>query len=132
MGAGCAVGVAHLRQLAGRFRHESQYGLWRYSRQLTLTLKLTEHSNWLWDDFYPFMKKYHKGPLVYHRHNISKSADVGDADDSTTLTYIIYDNGVYDLTDYFYTLNYNVSPCLSCLKGSVSDLIAVRRQMGVP
>jgi len=52
-----------------------------------------DDSNWYFDALLPYMKQYHKGPLVYTRSNIS---GVASKDENTI--WAIYDNGVYDLT----------------------------------
>lgn len=54
------------------------------------------------------MKQYHKGPLVYSRKNVSKTKDEGSSEDSTSITWGIYKKQVFDLTDYLYTLKYQV------------------------
>lgn len=49
------------------------------------------------------MKKYHKGPLVFSRGNISAEAEEGEV----PRRWAIYKDRVYDLSDYFATLEAN-------------------------
>ena len=54
------------------------------------------NSDWYNTDFSPFMKKYRKGPLVFARHNVSKSATDGD----TPKQWASFKGELYDLSDY--------------------------------
>lgn len=55
--------------------------------------------NWYWDIFLPKITEYYKGDLVVSKKNISAQAQ----DDQRY--WVIINGGIYDLTDYFYTLN---------------------------
>lgn len=54
--------------------------------------------NWYDQKFLPKIDEYYKGDLVVRRSDVQKQAD----DDQRQ--WVIIDNGIYDLTDYFYTL----------------------------
>jgi chitin synthase len=54
---------------------------------------------WYADTFLPFIHQYYKGPLVWSKSTITAQAN----DDSRY--WVIINNGVYDLTNYFYTLD---------------------------
>ncbi|PHH55524.1 Chitin synthase 6 [Ceratocystis fimbriata CBS 114723] len=56
-------------------------------------------SNWYWDTFLPTMKEYYKGRLVYTKDTVKKQAN----DDARK--WFWYKKKLYDLTDYFYTLD---------------------------
>ncbi|KAK5420090.1 hypothetical protein LTR06_001560 [Exophiala xenobiotica] len=55
--------------------------------------------NWYADDFLPKIKDYYKGDLVVTRGGVQNQAD------SSQRMWVIIDKKIYDLTDYFYTLN---------------------------
>ncbi|KAH8705177.1 putative chitin synthase [Talaromyces proteolyticus] len=54
--------------------------------------------SWYDQQFLPFLQQYYKGNLVYTRGNISDQAN------SDQRYWVIINNGVYDLTNYFYSL----------------------------
>ncbi|KZS98103.1 glycosyltransferase family 2 protein [Sistotremastrum niveocremeum HHB9708] len=64
--------------------------------------KLADPS-WYTDTFLPAMKQFHKGPLVWSSKDIHEEADSGDR------TWAVWDNGLYDLTDYFWSITQNPS-----------------------
>ncbi|KAK6385554.1 hypothetical protein LTS17_001122 [Exophiala oligosperma] len=55
--------------------------------------------NWYSDVFLPSVKQYYKGDLVVTRGSVRKQAD------NDQRMWVIIDKKIYDLTDYFYTLN---------------------------
>ncbi|KAL2861076.1 putative chitin synthase [Aspergillus lucknowensis] len=55
---------------------------------------------WYEDTFLPKIKEYYKGQLVWSRGTVKKQAE-----DSSQRKWAIAHNKVYDLTDYFHTLN---------------------------
>ena len=55
--------------------------------------------NWYVDDFLPRMKEYYKGQLVYKKSTVTSEGE------SFSRKWFIIDKKVYDLTDYFYTLD---------------------------
>lgn len=57
------------------------------------------NDRWYPDRFLPFMQQYYKGRFVVTKKNIQKQSTDG------TRTWAVYESGVYDLTDYLYTLN---------------------------
>ncbi|KNE91949.1 hypothetical protein PSTG_14620 [Puccinia striiformis f. sp. tritici PST-78] len=73
------------------------------------------NDKWYTEKFLPFMTNFHKGPNVYTRNFIAGLADnraVG-----------IYNGGVYDLSDYFYTYNTQYrNPQFQCIDKSITDL----------
>lgn len=83
--------------------------------------------DWLTSTFQPFMKQYHKGPLVYTHKNVSKTADIGSSDDQTAVYYGIYDGGVYDLTNYFYTAQYQTQDKYQFLDDTITNLFKNRQ-----
>ncbi|CRG83936.1 chitin synthase 6 [Talaromyces islandicus] len=54
---------------------------------------------WYEKKFQPFIQQYYKGDLVWSKGNISSQAD------NAARYWVIIDDGVYDLTNYFYTLD---------------------------
>lgn len=59
--------------------------------------------NWYDVSFLPAMREYRKGPLVYSRSNVTKEASEGE----TPKQWAIYKDQVYDLSDYFATVEAN-------------------------
>ncbi|KAM0787039.1 hypothetical protein ACM66B_006305 [Microbotryomycetes sp. NB124-2] len=58
------------------------------------------HNNdWYYTNFLPTMREYKKGPLVWSKKDVQKQAD-----QNSRLMSII-DNKIYDLSDYFYTID---------------------------
>ncbi|BGP37180.1 hypothetical protein JCM10450v2_001087 [Rhodotorula kratochvilovae] len=56
-------------------------------------------SNWYFDTFLPKMRHYHKGPLVWSTGKVrSEAADAGRQ-------WAIVNGSIYDLSDYFYTID---------------------------
>ncbi|ROW02350.1 hypothetical protein VSDG_02612 [Cytospora chrysosperma] len=55
--------------------------------------------NWYYDTFTPKIKEYYQGDLVWDKDYIYKEGQAGYAN------WAIYNTKVYDLTDYFYTLD---------------------------
>ncbi|KKA27548.1 hypothetical protein TD95_002396 [Thielaviopsis punctulata] len=55
--------------------------------------------NWYWDNFLPTMKEYYKGKVVYTKSTVKEQANDYDR------MWFWYKKKLYDLTDYFYTLN---------------------------
>ncbi|GAA5844952.1 hypothetical protein JCM9279_000054 [Rhodotorula babjevae] len=55
--------------------------------------------SWYFDTFLPKMKNYHKGPLVWSKGKISDEASEAGRQ------WAIVNGSVYDLTDYFYTID---------------------------
>ncbi|KAA1466721.1 hypothetical protein DENSPDRAFT_831600 [Dentipellis sp. KUC8613] len=60
-------------------------------------------SDWYTSRFLPTIKQYHKGPLVFSTKTVKASAK----DQDNPRAWAIWDNGIYDLTDYFYTISQN-------------------------
>ncbi|KAI9508915.1 glycosyltransferase family 2 protein [Russula earlei] len=60
-------------------------------------------SDWYTARFLPTIKQYHKGPLVYDSKAISSAA----SDQGNPRIWAIWEKSLYDLTDYFYTINAN-------------------------
>ncbi|KAI5359037.1 Putative cytochrome b5-like heme/steroid binding domain, myosin head, motor domain, chitin synthase [Septoria linicola] len=55
--------------------------------------------NWYVDDFLPRMKEYYKGQLVYKKSTVTSDGE------KYSRKWVIIDKKIYDLTDYFYTLD---------------------------
>jgi chitin synthase len=61
--------------------------------------------NWYFRSLLPAMRRYHKGPLVWSRSNITKSGSTDD--ELKQKTWATYNHRIYDLTDYMWTLQAN-------------------------
>ncbi|KAG5951712.1 hypothetical protein E4U53_002444 [Claviceps sorghi] len=73
---------------------------------------------WYWNTFEPKIKEYYKGDLVWSESKV-KSAGAGDQQ----RPWAMYGNMIYDLTDYFHTLDLmNDLGSYKFLDSSVSDL----------
>ncbi|EJD36764.1 hypothetical protein AURDEDRAFT_117013 [Auricularia subglabra TFB-10046 SS5] len=58
--------------------------------------------DWYTKYFLPKMKGFHKGPLLWEKKRIFRDATL---DDGSAKQWAIYEGGIYDLSDYFYTMN---------------------------
>ncbi|KAG8730742.1 hypothetical protein FRC11_005900, partial [Ceratobasidium sp. 423] len=70
--------------------------------QSVTTSKLADE-NWYKDRFLPKMNDYYKGTLVWDWKTIQGNA----LNDDTGRTWAVWDDNVYDLSDYFYTIDQN-------------------------
>ncbi|GAA6030105.1 hypothetical protein JCM8097_009260 [Rhodosporidiobolus ruineniae] len=68
------------------------------SQQQYTTSEL-HNDDWYFNQFLPRMKKYHKGPLVWTKSKVKKEADEAGRQ------WAIVNGSIYDLTDYFYTID---------------------------
>lgn len=74
--------------------------------------------NWYSNTFLPKIKEYYKGDLVVTKSNVQSQANNDDR------MWVIIDKKIYDLTDYFYTLDLmNNYPTYKFFPDEVSDLI---------
>lgn len=72
---------------------------------------------WYEDVFLPKIDEYYKGSLVWKRSEVSKQAD------SSSRYWVIKDESIYDLTDYFYTLKQmNNIDSYNFLPSSITEL----------
>lgn len=55
--------------------------------------------NWYYTTFAPKIKEYYKGDLVFDKKKVYSQGQAGFNN------WVIYDGGIYDLTDYFHTLD---------------------------
>ncbi|KAF8076925.1 glycosyltransferase family 2 protein [Lyophyllum atratum] len=80
--------------------------------------------NWYTSTFLTTMKDYRKGPLVYEKKTIAAEA----ADTGTAKIWAIWDNSLYDLTDYFHTQTMNPSSTSTSqfLNSDITDLFSQR------
>uniref|UniRef100_A0A093Y1R0 chitin synthase n=1 Tax=Talaromyces marneffei PM1 TaxID=1077442 RepID=A0A093Y1R0_TALMA len=62
-----------------------------------VTASALHNITWYADRFLPFMAQYYKGDIVWTRDTITDQAN------NDARYWVIINNGVYDLTDYFYT-----------------------------
>ncbi|GLB34323.1 putative TRAFAC class myosin-kinesin ATPase superfamily, myosin family protein [Lyophyllum shimeji] len=69
------------------------------SGHLQTQSKAMHADDWYTNVFLKTMKDFRKGPLVYERKAIASEA----SDNSSAKTWAIWDNSVYDLTNYFYS-----------------------------
>ncbi|KAI0043471.1 glycosyltransferase family 2 protein [Auriscalpium vulgare] len=60
-------------------------------------------SDWYTERFLPTIRQYKKGPLVVSHGDLKNRA----ADQDDPRTWAVYDGSIYDLTDYFFTINAN-------------------------
>ncbi|PLW29013.1 hypothetical protein PCASD_18637 [Puccinia coronata f. sp. avenae] len=73
------------------------------------------NEKWYTERFLPFMTQYYKGPIVYGHKLIAGLAN--------NRSIGIYDGGVYDLSDYFYTYNLqNRNAQFQYIDKSITDL----------
>ncbi|KAF8868757.1 chitin synthase [Gymnopilus junonius] len=81
-----------------------------------------EKTDWYSTVFFPKMQTFKKGPLVYTR----KSVAIAAADQNEQKIWGFYNNKLYDLTDYVYTLGLsNNNPSMAWMN---SDFVAVFEQ----
>ncbi|KAG8855852.1 hypothetical protein FRB96_006674 [Tulasnella sp. 330] len=75
--------------------------------------------DWFQDHFLTRMRDYRKGPVVWSKGYV---LDVGQTTD-TSVIWAIYENGIYDLSDYFNTLTLNGNAAnYKFLDSSITDL----------
>ncbi|KAH9045438.1 glycosyltransferase family 2 protein [Lactarius pseudohatsudake] len=60
-------------------------------------------SDWYTSRFLPTIQQYRKGPLVYDSKAIKSAAN----DETDPRIWAVWEKSIYDLTDYFYTINAN-------------------------
>lgn len=73
---------------------------------------------WYENVFLPKIDDYYKGALVWKREDVAKQADV------SSRYWVIKDEKIYDLTDYFYTLKMmNNIDTYSFLPSSITELV---------
>lgn len=72
---------------------------------------------WYESVFLPKIDEYYKGNVVWKRSDVSKQAD------SSSRSWVIKDDNIYDLTDYFYTLKQmNNQDSYDFLPSSITEL----------
>ncbi|PBK94008.1 chitin synthase [Armillaria gallica] len=77
------------------------------------------NADWYTQTFLPKMKNYYKGPLVYTWSTIQADA----ADDDVAKIWSVWDNDLYDLTDYFNTQDtYSTYTSYQFLDSSIEDV----------
>ena len=72
---------------------------------------------WYPDKFLPKMEEFYKGDLVHSKSQVRRDADEKDRQ------WVIIEDGIYDLTDYFYTANRMEGDGWAFLPKEVTDLI---------
>ncbi|KAF5369698.1 hypothetical protein D9615_010145 [Tricholomella constricta] len=75
------------------------------SGHLQPTSAQLKQEDWYTNNFLKTMKDFRKGPLVYEKKAVAAQA----ADPDIARIWSIWEGGVYDLTDYFYTQSQNPS-----------------------
>ncbi|KAI1265791.1 glycosyltransferase family 2 protein [Xylariaceae sp. FL1019] len=70
---------------------------------------------WYKQKFQPRIKEYYHGELVWDKTKVQKESA------EWSLNVVIYEGGIYNLTDYFYTINYNEN--LAFLDSTITDAI---------
>ncbi|KAI8628252.1 glycosyltransferase family 2 protein [Xylariaceae sp. FL1651] len=70
---------------------------------------------WYKDTFQPKIKDFYKGDLVWDQNKVQQESQ------DFNLMVVIYEGGIYNLTDYFYTVNYNKQ--LAFLDSTLIDVI---------
>ncbi|KAL4739299.1 chitin synthase-domain-containing protein [Aspergillus similis] len=74
---------------------------------------------WYEQDFLPKINEYYKGKLVWSKSTVKKQAE-----DSSERKWVIAHNKIYDLTDYFYTLDMmNSESSYDWLPSAITDLV---------
>ncbi|KAF9463705.1 glycosyltransferase family 2 protein [Collybia nuda] len=91
--------------------------------QLQQNTKL-RNEDWYTTTFLPKMKNYRKGPLVYERKTIAAMA----ADEDIKKIWAVYEDDLYDLTDYIYsqTANPVTGPNFQFLNSDLTDVFKQR------
>ncbi|KZV80788.1 glycosyltransferase family 2 protein [Exidia glandulosa HHB12029] len=76
--------------------------------------------DWYTKYFLPKMRNFHKGPLLVERKKVFQVATV---DDGSARQWAILDGNIYDLTDYFYTMDlHQADKDYAYLNGNITDL----------
>ncbi|CBF69715.1 protein csmB [Aspergillus nidulans FGSC A4] len=74
---------------------------------------------WYEQDFLPKINEYYKGKLVWSKDTVKKQAE-----SSSERKWVIAHNKIYDLTDYFYTLDMmNSESSYDWLPSAITDLV---------
>ncbi|KAH8750572.1 class V chitin synthase [Diaporthe sp. PMI_573] len=77
------------------------------------------NQNWYYDTFAPKIKEYYKGDVVVDKKKISSQGQAGYNN------WVIYDGAIYDLTDYFHTLDLmNNLKSYTFLDTDLTDVVA--------
>ncbi|KAF9443985.1 glycosyltransferase family 2 protein [Macrolepiota fuliginosa MF-IS2] len=80
-------------------------------------------NDWYSKTFLPKMREFRKGPLVWDWSVIKAYA----ADQDIAKVWAVWENGLYDLTDYVFTIKSNTAaPQFAFLDQSISDVIGQR------
>ncbi|KAI0371480.1 chitin synthase [Pilatotrama ljubarskyi] len=74
--------------------------------------------NWYTKYFLPKIRQFTKGPLVWDKNEIKAQA----SDPDNQRMWAIYENAVYDLSDYIYTSTTNTAPQYSFLNSDIVDI----------
>ncbi|KAI0520775.1 class V chitin synthase [Xylaria bambusicola] len=77
--------------------------------------KALSSDTWYTDKFLPKIKEYYHGELVWNRNKVQRESE------DFSLMVIFYEGGIYNLTDYFETINY--SKTLAFLDDKIVDII---------
>ncbi|KAF8642787.1 hypothetical protein AX16_009420 [Volvariella volvacea WC 439] len=82
------------------------------------------NDNWYVERFLPKIRKFRKGPVVYSRKSVRVEAE----DPDLRRNWVIWDNSVYDLSDYIYTQSFAPSnvELFSWLNTDVVDIFKQR------
>ncbi|KAI0650874.1 chitin synthase [Trametes meyenii] len=76
------------------------------------------NSDWYTNNFLPKIRQFRKGPLVWDRKDVK--AQASDADSQRM--WAIYDDSVYDLSDYIYTQSINSASDYTFLNSDIVDI----------
>ncbi|KAI1436638.1 glycosyltransferase family 2 protein [Xylaria sp. CBS 124048] len=71
--------------------------------------------NWYTDTFLPDIGQYFKGDLVWTQSKVAKESE------DLNLMVVLYEGGIYNLTDYFTTIQF--LPTFSFLDGTLMDIV---------
>ncbi|KAI0638620.1 chitin synthase [Trametes polyzona] len=102
--------AANFTALAPQAMHKSGVGAYQGS-------KLSDQ-NWYTKYFLPKIRQFTKGPLVWDRNTVRAQA----SDPDNQRMWAIYDNAVYDLSDYINTQTINSAPQYSFLNSDIVDV----------
>lgn len=98
------------------------YAVHRSGKAQTISGTKLDDSNWYTDTLQPALQQYYKGFYVYDKAYVASQAD------ESSRQWAIYNKGVYDLSDYLYTVKYYSSssgtdlPNYSFLNSDLSTL----------
>ncbi|KAI0677685.1 chitin synthase [Trametes maxima] len=77
-----------------------------------------QNSDWYTNTFLPKIRQFRKGPLVWERNNVKAQA----SDPDSQRMWAIYEDSVFDLSDYIYTQSINTASDYTFLNSDIVDI----------